>query len=435
MKLTWFSPLPPDQTDIGSLTARILPALASRFDLKVYTSTSKWESSLGKLCPISSFNTPSMDWKALHHEGLPVYHIGNHIRFHGEIITAAKKCPGIVVLHDLAVHETILNLCMEKGRGLAEYFDILCRFCGHEAVEHGRDFLEKRVVNNDKLVMEYPLFEYIVENSLGIITHNPLSVHPIRKYSSAPVMYAPLPFLPEADLQPEIRRQKRDNGPYQIIIFGFMENPNRRLRPFLEAFSKTPSKDRFKVIIAGKYDEKQLKQWLGELDLHGSVTTKGFVSNKGLDKLLGESDLSINLRWPSRGESSGSLLRQWNFSLPALVTNTAYYSTLPGETVATVSPSNEEADIIRHLEAFCEDPDPYFQMGLAGRKLLEEHHTGEVFASHLESFLPMVDSSRGTPYLQTFGKRLARDFLSDYAIPEARPALMERCAGELESWT
>ncbi|MEX0325652.1 MAG: glycosyltransferase [Puniceicoccaceae bacterium] len=434
MKLAWFSPLPPEQTEIGNVTARILPTLASRFDLTVYTGNESWNSSADAVCPIKSFTARTINWKELHRDGLPVYHVGNHIHFHGEIIAVARSCPGIIVLHDLALHETILNLCLEKGGGLAQYFDILCRYGGPDAVQHGQDFLENRVVNNDKLVMEYPLFEYVVRNARGVITHNPLNVGPIREATRAPVLYAPLPYLNKGDFHPPIDRTSRKREVYNIVVFGFLTNPNRRLRQIMEAFAESGVSDRFRITIAGKYDERDLRTWARELKIKSSVTLKGYLPDAGLDTLLEESDLCINLRWPSRGESSATQLRLWNFSLPSIVTRIAYYSTLPENTVAMVDPDNEKPDLIRHLQQFAADPEAFFRAGEAGRKLLEEQHSAEAFADHLSAFLPSVEDSRGNSYLQSFGRRLARDFLTDYADPSARSALAKRCAGELAQW-
>ena len=42
MKINWFSPLPPDHTEIANYTARLLPALERKFDTTVWTATKKW---------------------------------------------------------------------------------------------------------------------------------------------------------------------------------------------------------------------------------------------------------------------------------------------------------------------------------------------------------------------------------------------------------
>ena len=434
MKISWFSPLPQDHTEIANYTARLLPALNRHFETEIWTSTEDYDEELGGLSGIQAFDYSSMDWKRLNLGGIPVYHIGNNIHFHGEIIRVAQACPGIVVLHDLAMHETAMNLCLYRGHGRPEYFDILYRHGGKEAVELGRRFLDKREIDTNELSTRYPLFEYVISNARGIITHNPLSIGALRACSPAPVMYAPLPYVRRSELREPVKRRARADEPYRIIMFGFLGSSNRRLKPFLEAFSSCKCKDRYHVSIAGKYPEKDVRQWIRKLSLENHVTTHGFVTEEFLETLLTESDLCINLRWPSRGESSATLLRIWNHSLPAIVTDTDYYSTLPKDAVVTVDPANELDDIRTCLDDFANDPAPYFEKGLAARQRLEREHSTDAFAQFLMDFLPMVEASKGIAHAQAAGKAIANRFLSGYPDPVERQRLTAVCAGEISRW-
>ena len=161
----------------------------------------------------------------------------------------------------------------------------------------------------------------------------------------------------------------------------------------------------------------------------------GFLSDDDLDELLRDSDLCINLRWPSRGEASGTLLRTWDQSLPVLVTHTDFYSTLPKDIVAFVDPEKETEDIIHHLKAFAQNPNPYFELGLNARKHLYEEHSADVFTEHLRNFIPVVHESRGQSYPQIFGQTLTQQFLVDYPDPAARESLLKSCAKEVSLWT
>lgn len=434
MKVSWFSPLPPAHTEIGNVTGRLLPALSSHFELSVFTSTKDWDSRFAGFCPVTSISKGFSDWKGLHLGGVPVYHIGNNIHFHEEIITVALKCPGIVVLHDLALHETILNLCLRKGSGRAGYFDILHRHYGSEAVDKGRDFLEHQKGDINDLSVSYPLFEYVLENALGVITHNPLNAETIRNFTPAPILYAPLPFTEKVSMAEPVRRAAKVSQPYKILVFGFLGSSNRRLHAFLKALSASEVRDYFSVTIGGTYPESDVKKWIRDLDLKEHVNLKGYLSDEELEALLHSSDLIPNLRWPSRGESSGTLLRIWNHSLPALVTDTAFYSTLPRDTVAFVDPQNEEKSIQGHLSAFVKQPETYFAMGLSGRKRLEEQHSSEVFIEHLKSFIPEVNRWKGCLYPQIFGRRLVKERLADYPHAAARMGLITKCTEELATW-
>jgi glycosyltransferase involved in cell wall biosynthesis len=434
MKISWFSPLPPDHTDIANYTVRLLPALGRAFETTVYTEAKSWDPGIDELCPVKRFTPETLDWKALNTGGIPIYHIGNNIHYHGDIIKVARRCPGIVVLHDLSIHETVLNLCLKRGHGRAEYFDILHRFGGPGAVEMGKAFLDERSISTNTLSDAYPLFEYALRSARGIITHNPLNVETIRAFTAAPVLYAPLPYVRRSEVHPPVDRHDRESRTYKIVLFGFLGSSNRRLRPFLEAFAKSGCTDRFEVTIAGKYPRNEVEKWIRDLSLDRHVKLRGFIPGDELDGLLKASDLCINLRWPSRGEASGSLLRTWNQSLPVIVTSTAFYASLPEDAVAFVNPQREEEEIISHLQAFARDPHPYFKMGLAAREHLVREHSTDAFVGFLEGFIPEVERARGLPYPQTFGKDLARRFIANYPDPLARRSLQDTCAEEISGW-
>ncbi len=434
MKISWFSPVAPDKTDIANYTSRILPVLTDKHEIALWTGTRDPDLKSAIRFEIVPFSKESIDWKRLNLGGLPVYHIGNNIHFHGDIIQVARKCPGIVVLHDLAVHETVMNHCLYKGHGRPEYFDILYRYGGNEAIELGKDFLDKGLIDTNELAKKYPLFEYVISNCRGVITHNPVNVDLIKAATPAPVMYTPLPYGKSTSFREPAHRQAKKRNPYQIIIFGYLGSSNRRLRPFLEAFSKCGSRERYKVVIAGKYPEKQLKDWIRQLNLGNRVKALGFLSEQELARTLEGSDLCVNLRWPTRGESSGSLLRIWNHSLPAMVTKTDYYATVPQDAVAFVDPANEAEDIINHLDAFARDPGKYYRLGLTGRELLSRYHSSEDFVDNLTAFLEVAETARGLPYPQAMGKSLAQRFLSAYPDAEARLSLTKTCAAEVSLW-
>lgn len=433
MKLAWFTPLPPAQTEIGNVSARLLPQLSEAFDLTVFTETVDFDKGLARFAPIIPFNSDRVNWKTVHAAGHPVYHVGNNYHFHCEIIRMAMVNPGIVVLHDLSINETLLNIALHRGKGRAEYFSILQRYGGDEAVSMAKEVIDRDSTQKHTLATRYPLFEHITRNATGVITHNPANMAPIEAGSTAPIQYAPLPLLPKRGMADPIDRSQR-KPPYAVLLFGFLGSDNRRLIPFLRALAGSGVKDHFEVTVAGKYDKDHIRREARDLGLKDRIRFRGFVSDRELDELLARADLVPNLRWPSRGESSATQLRIWNFSLPSLVTRTAYYATLPAEAVAFVNPDNEEEDIIDHLRNFASDPRPYHAQGLAGRACLERDHSSEGFIDNLKAFLPAAESYAGKVFPLLWSARMAQSHLAVYPDSMARSALMNRCASEISNW-
>jgi hypothetical protein len=83
------------------------------------------------------------------------------------------------------------------------------------------------------------------------------------------------------------------------------------------------------------------------------------------------------------GEASGSQLHLWQYALPSLVTRTAWYETLPENTVAFVRPDHESEDIEAHLAAFLAEPEKYRELGRNGQRYVAEKHSLAAYAEGL----------------------------------------------------
>ena len=136
----------------------------------------------------------------------------------------------------------------------------------------------------------------------------------------------------------------------------------------LRALANFAQRDRFRLDIYGTIEgAEKIQQLICRLGLSDRVTMHGFVPHDELDEALRRTDLVVNLRNPSMGEASGSQLHLWQYALPSLVTRSAWYETLPANTVAFVRPDQETEDIQAHLAAFLDEPEKYRELGRNGR--------------------------------------------------------------------
>ena len=171
--------------------------------------------------------------------------------------------------------------------------------------------------------------------------------------------------------------------PYRLTVFGFL-GPNRKLPLLLRALATFPEPGRFRLDIFGTMDgQEKMEQLICRLGLSETVALHGFKTASELDRALRQTDLVVNLRDPSMGEASGSQLHLWQYGLPSLVTQRAWYATLPEDSVAFVRPGHEIEDIQQHLTEFLRDPEPYRALGRNGRRHVAENHSIERYAGAL----------------------------------------------------
>jgi hypothetical protein len=63
MKINWFSPLPPEKTDIANYSARILPHLSAKSDITLWTTQKKWIADVNSLANVTRYSPQKISWK------------------------------------------------------------------------------------------------------------------------------------------------------------------------------------------------------------------------------------------------------------------------------------------------------------------------------------------------------------------------------------
>ena len=409
MKIHWFSPLPPERTDIADFTARVVPPLAQLTDLTLWTSQDSLTPGLESYCEIRQFKTEKLNWSELNN-GLPIYNIGNNTQFHHQLWRVSHIHSGIVVLHDIRLHDFFLGV-FRRNKG--KYFKIMKSLYGPEAIESARSFLNGELPASF-MSINYPLTELALENALGIVVHTEDAYQDLVEKKHWPVLHADLPF-PSGE--PVIHRDFQ-KGTYRIVVFGHI-GVNRCLDSILEALSDKGIKNAFHLDLFGSiWDLRYAKEMIRRLDLQPNVTIHGFVEKEILDLGLSKADIAINLRNPTMGEASGSQLRIWAHCLPSIVSKTGWYSSLPVNTVAFVRPGYEKTDLIEHLQSFLKQPKKYKSLGLNGFKALKQFHDPAHYANQIVDFTSSLGTNQHTRLSGYLAKRSALE-LRRWFEPEA----------------
>ncbi len=160
----------------------------------------------------------------------------------------------------------------------------------------------------------------------------PEAAVPIRK-SSHPV--APPTSAGTTEPKPE--------GVVRIGMFGWVA-PSKRISPAILAFAwalQTLPADRrngFELMVVGQLPQRQHYDPAGlaeARDIAPQVRFTGFVGPDRFDQLVGTCDLILNLRFPSCGETSGTLERALSNGIPVITTGYQAFAELPASAQAS----------------------------------------------------------------------------------------------------
>jgi glycosyltransferase involved in cell wall biosynthesis len=377
MRINWYSPLPPAKSGIADFTASVLPALADRFDVTL------WTDQQPDGLEASGFgNVRHIDQKALGarstQDTVDIFNMGNNFTFHGPIFEVAKERPGIMLMHDVGLldffHHYYAALMPESS------FLRLSEVYGLEATE----LLVSRRANRSRisdLTSQLPFLQTVLRNALGAVAFSSDAFTALSTSGAAPAYHLNLPFkaLPQRSSRTPIRGR--------IVIFGHLGD-NRRIPELLASIASYPRRAELHLDIYGVYYQPvALRSLLAELNLTESVNYHGFVADDMLDQAIDAASLVVNLRFPSMGEASISQLKAWSRGVASIVTPIGWYAELPSDTLLFAPLEREESALHAAFSLTLDEPETLAAMGSAGQSYFMRHHTVERFVDGLEQVL------------------------------------------------
>lgn len=440
LKINWFSPLPPAHSGIAQNYAmQILPVLARRHQVILWTDQDSVAPEVERIARVARYDPANPPWRALNDADVAIYHLGNHGGIHGGMWQVSRQHPGIIVLHDLCLHDFFAMVFLRTLEKPDAYLAVLQRWYGAEGRRAGEAF-RTGGMGAETMAQRFPLTREAARAALGVVTHSHRTLTELGETPACPVAALDHPFAPAGDLPYQgwlAVRRSTPSPPYRLVVFGYLSR-NRRLDSVLEALAGIPERDQFRLNICGQlWDESHIRAEIERLGLGPLVNLHGFLPEGQVEEQLSTAHLAINLRFPSMGEASGSQLQFYNYGLPTLVTRTGWYASLPEDTTVFVRPEHEVEDIQAHLRAFLADPGAFLAMGERGRQSLRNHDPGKYvdalveFASAALNFAPRIPA---LDLARSIGGDLAEwlhPAAGGYLLERASQEIFKMCAGKI----
>jgi glycosyltransferase involved in cell wall biosynthesis len=429
MRLNWFSPLPPEQTDIAHYTGRLAAALMRRFDVVFWTDLRSDPAVLPSGAKVKIFNPAHIagrEFNVDQFEGLNIYNFGNDARFHAGIYRVAQKIPGIAILHDTVLHHFFYEFSRNDSPPFTVYVNLARQIYGLVGKLQAQNIIASDGRMIDDYAAKMPFVEAVTENAIGVICHSNPAGSMLSAYADTPVLTLPLPFTSSLLRANEDRVWK---GPWRLITFGYI-NSNRRLESIIHALGGMPKSFDFTLDIYGVlWDAALIETTIAQNGLGDQVKIHGFVPEEQLNMVIASAHLSFNLRYPTMGEASGGILRSWALGTPALVTDSGWYSELPASIAHKISVENEIPDIQAALVRLEKFPEGFERMGLAAHSWLKGIHSPDDYVNALSFAFADIPKA----FLRFASRRmLLRVALNSHSRSE-RDMLLERATLQIAS--
>jgi glycosyltransferase involved in cell wall biosynthesis len=362
VKVAYYSPMRPSRSGIADYSALLLPALRERIEVVV--------AEPGKRAPAAD---------------VALYHLGNDPDAHGWIVDALGKRPGVIVLHEYVLHHLVAGVTIGRGHGRA-YLDAMERELGVAGRLLGLGVLDNLLPLLWETQPErFPLSGVYLDQATGLIVHSHYVEQRARETGyGGRIWRIPHPAWPHGEIEPATHV----DGEPLYGCFGFL-NMNKRIPQLLEAFaSLRRRRPGAKLLLVGAAGERfDVGRRLERLGLTEGVELLDYVAEERMWSLMAACDVLVNLRYPTMGETSGSVIRALSLGRPLVVSDVGWFSELPDDVVLKVAVDEYEVATLEAALALAADRGS--ALGASARRYVDhEHsldHVADLYVAALET--------------------------------------------------
>jgi glycosyltransferase involved in cell wall biosynthesis len=301
-----------------------------------------------------------------------IYQLGNN-PLHAEAYRAALERPGLAVLHDAVLHHLLLGILDEDA-----YVEEFVHNYGEWMRDLGRELWRDRSRSaSDARYFEYPMLRRVVERSRAVVVHNPGARRMVEAVASARVVEIPHFFAPPR--LPGAQRDTRDRlgiASDEVVVstFGYLRE-SKRIGSTLKALNGLR---RTRYLLVGEFVSPELERSLQPLLDPAVVIRRGHVPEEEFWRLAEITDICVNLRSPSAGETSGIAIKMMGIGKPVLVTDSEETAGFPELSVIRIDPGEPEVEMLAHyLRALAANEDMRREIALRAARHIAEHHALE----------------------------------------------------------
>ena len=373
MRVAFFSPMPPAGSGIADYSAALAGPLSKLVELEVFDG------------PPARFDSAGFD--------IALYQIGNN-PWHDFVYQTALAHPGVVVMHESNLHHLIADLTIKRGDWNA-YIRELEHHGDPTAIEYGR---RVRALEVGPDYHGVPMTRRLLERSRAAVVHSLQTEGDLRTQGfKGPVARIPHgAWLPDGDRMGFRRRLGLEETTPLVGIFGHLK-PYKRIAESLRAFRRLVRVlPQAKLILVGEpHPELRLDSMIEQLDLDSNVRCLGYTPIDEFAGYISACDVVLNLRFPTVGESSGTLLRALGLGRAVIVSDVGSFSELPDD-VCLKAPVDaaEEDTLFEYLNLMLSHPKAARAIGARARVWVERECNWGLVARRYAQFLECVAQNR-----------------------------------------
>jgi SAM-dependent methyltransferase len=203
-------------------------------------------------------------------------------------------------------------------------------------------------------------------------------------------------WIPETDRNAYRQKLGLDETTPLMGTFGFLK-PYKRIPESLRAFRRLARlvPEARMILVGEPHPDLPLEPMIQSMGLAASVRVLGFTPIEDFEGYIGACDIVLNLRYPTVGESSGTMLRALGLGKAVLASDVGSFRELPDDAVVKVPVGpGEEDSIFEYVNLLVSRPDVAREIGARARAYVARDCNWDAVAGQYAAFLEAVAAGR-----------------------------------------
>jgi glycosyltransferase involved in cell wall biosynthesis len=254
---------------------------------------------------------------------------------------------------------------------------------------------------------DYPLSNRVIDRARGLIVHSEMArqaILGVRPAAPVRLVRMGIPLPPAQHEQRDAARQRLGLPAAALVVGSFGHiNPFKRLDVALRAFQRLLASypNAIYILVGSVSPNYDITQAVRMLGLDGRVRHVGYAGAQAFQDYVSATDICINLRYPSAGETSASVLRLLGAGLPVLVSRAGTFEELPDDCCVKIDVDDCEGELVHeYLRLLAGDAALRAALGRKARRYVAQEHTMEQeaqgYVAALREWYPNVAMTRKT---------------------------------------
>jgi glycosyltransferase involved in cell wall biosynthesis len=346
-KIAWLSPLPPQRSGIANYSHWLIKGLKPHVDIDLYYDNEAPTPEIANefdVYPISVFPERRTNYDEV------IYHLGNNSHFHKHIYELAWEFPATVVLHDYNLSAFIHDAFYRQTNG---HLYELALANGDSKTTPNLHGLLPRFGRN---ISAIPMSHAVVKKSRKVVVHHRWlkSQFPNSEHIEVIPHFAKINYRPAPEEIESFKRKFRiRESEFLISCLGFV-NKNKLPGLQIEVAKRLMAEGYpVRLLFAGESapDVKNLQVEVESGKHHEQITFTGYLDEVDYFSAIFASDILINLRNPTMGEASGTLMHALAAGKPTIISDLSQYKEFPDSVCWKVIHDENEAHLLHHYVA------------------------------------------------------------------------------------